>query len=209
MLIYIAEDHQIVAKGMEQLLQSIEVGYDISILKNGQELLEAIQTKEPDIVLLDIEMPVLNGIDTLKLLRKKNTSTRVLMLTMMEELAIVDTCFQLGANGFIHKDCSLDELKLAIETVQNGQKFVSEQMRELMLRVPANQAKRDTFSVQLTNREKEILRLICEGYTSKEIGDQLFISHRTVETHKDNMMRKLDVNSTAKLISIALKMKLI
>jgi DNA-binding NarL/FixJ family response regulator len=208
-LIYIAEDHQIVAKGMEQLLQSIEVGYDISILKNGQELLEAIQTKEPDIVLLDIEMPVLNGIDTLKLLRKKNTSTRVLMLTMMEELAIVDTCFQLGANGFIHKDCSLDELKLAIETVQNGQKFVSQQMRELMLRVPANQAKRDTFSVQLTNREKEILRLICEGYTSKEIGDQLFISHRTVETHKDNMMRKLDVNSTAKLISIALKMKLI
>jgi len=207
-LIYIAEDHQIVAKGMEQLLQSIG-GYDISLLKNGQELLEAVQKKEPDIIFLDIEMPVLNGIDTLKLLRETNSSIRVLMLTMLEELAIVDTCFKLGANGFIHKDCSIDELKLAIDTVQIGNSFISKQMQELMLKIPANKARKDTFSIQLTIREKEILGLICEGLTSKEIGDQLFISHRTVETHKDNMMRKLDVNSTAKLISIALKMKLI
>lgn len=207
---YIADDHEIVAKGVAALLQRVIPTGEIEITKNGELLVRKILSKQPDLVILDIEMPVMDGLTTLSILRDRGYRFPILMLSMVEDQSIIQKSMDLGANGYLHKDCSENELKEALEHVVKGDFYLSREAKSAMLglkKVQLSSKRVNTFKI--SKRELEVLELICEGLTSKEIGEKLFISARTVESHKENLMQKLEVNSSAKLVAKALKHRIV
>ena len=206
--IYIADDHEIVAKGISALVNKVVEEGVVLIAKNGEELIRKVLTQTPDFVILDVEMPKLDGLDTLKELRKRGYRFPVLMLSMVEEQAVIQKSMDLNANGYLHKDCSEEELEEAFIAIQKDEFYLSKEAKSAMLGLRSNRGgSRENYN--LTKREYEVLTLICEGLTSKEIGKRLFISARTVETHKENLMQKMDVNSSSKLVAKALKKRIV
>jgi DNA-binding NarL/FixJ family response regulator len=208
-IIYLADDHEIVANGLSALLSSLEFVQEVRTFSNGKLLFKACLNKKPDIVFLDIEMPEWNGLETVKKLKIDFHSLPCIMLSMLNEKAIVQECISLGANGFLNKDCSLDELKESITSVMTGTIYYSNEIQKTLSNKAKNKGLSDVLKESLSEREHEILKLFCDGLTPKEIADALFLSTRTVETHKNNIMHKMQVNSIGKLISVALKSKLV
>lgn len=207
-LIYIADDHRIVAKGIASLLLKVDSSLNVEIFSNGLELYEACERVLPQLVFLDIDMPIWDGRKTLVELKKDFPKLKCMMLSMNNEKAIIDDCICKGANGYLNKDCTEAELYEAI-TTKDDLYFSLDVLKKLS--GYQKQANTTPFSLQdpLTERELEILSLFCEGLSPKEIADKIFLSPRTVETHKKNIMQKMDVNTIGKLISIALKNKLV
>jgi DNA-binding NarL/FixJ family response regulator len=203
--IYLADDHEIVAKAIGNLLTTIKVIKNVKTFANGKLLYDACLLKMPDLIILDMEMPIWNGITTLKNLIEI-TSVPVIMLTMNDEKSTIEESIKIGAKGYLHKNCNQDELNDAIQTVLKGNLFLSEEIKKTMtgLKAPASNA---TYKLTepITDKEYEVLKFVCEGLTSKEIGEKLFISSRTVETRKNNLMQKFNVQTTGKLIATALK----
>ncbi|MFY7964278.1 MAG: response regulator [Chitinophagaceae bacterium] len=206
--IYIADDHNIVAKGIEKIIKQIEGVKDVYIFVNGKELFDACEIQMPDAVFLDIDMPVWDGRKTLIALKKQYPKLKCLMLSMNNEKTLIDDCIENGANGYLNKDCTEAELEEAIFT--NEAVYLS---KEVLKNLSGYSKKIDnkSFKLQgaLTERELDILSLLCDGLSPKEIADKIFLSPRTVETHKKNIMEKFDVTSIGKLISIALKNSII
>ncbi len=208
--IYIADDHEIVAKGISALVSKVLETEAVQVVKNGEELIRKVLSKRPSLVILDVEMPVKDGLETLKDLRSRGYTFPVLMLSMVEEQAIIQSAMDLGANGYLHKDCSEEELKEAFEAASRNEFYLSKEAKNAMVGVKSpKQLVGSSQTYNITKRELEVLELICEGLTSKEIGNKLFISARTVESHKENLMQKLDVNSSSKLVAKALKNQLV
>jgi DNA-binding NarL/FixJ family response regulator len=207
-LIYLAEDHQLVAIGISTLLKKVEGVEDVKIFANGKELIQECNKKKPNFIFLDFEMPVMDGRETLLKCNEILPSVPCCMLTMMNEKAVVEECIQLGAKGFINKNCTFQELQEAIFTIQKGEVFYSNEILQYLSGI-----KKHVQNVQLkeplSERELEVLKLLCDGFSPKEIADQLFLSPRTVDTHKNNIMQKFEVNTVSKLISVALKNKLV
>lgn len=207
--IYLADDHEIVAKAIANLLTTINKSFNVKTFENGKELYTACLLKMPDLIILDMEMPLWNGMTTLRNLIDC-TSTPIIMLTMNDEKSTIEEAIKIGAKGYLHKNCSQDELKNAIETVLNGSIFLSEETKKIMVGLKSSTSTSDyKLTEPLTDKEIEVLKLVCEGMTSKEIGEKLFISSRTVETRKNNLMEKFNVQTTGKLIAIALKHKIV
>lgn len=207
---FIADDHEIVAKGIAALVNKVVPKTEVEIAKNGDELIRKVLSNSPSLVFLDIEMPVLDGLDTLKNLRDRGYRFPILMLSMVEEQAVIQKAMDWGANGYLHKDCSEEELKEALESLSEGSFYLSREAKNAMLGLKRTRnAQEDQEGYKITKRELEVLQLICEGLTSKEIGNKLFISARTVESHKENLMQKLGVNSSSKLVAKALKRRLV
>jgi DNA-binding NarL/FixJ family response regulator len=208
--IYIADDHEIVAKGISALVRKVLDTEAVHITKNGEELIRKVLSQKPSLVILDVEMPVKDGLETLKDLRGRGYTFPILMLSMVEEQAIIQSAMDLGANGYLHKDCSEEELKEALEATNRNEFYLSKEAKNAMIGVKSsNQSKNPPQTYNITKRELEVLELICEGLTSKEVGNKLFISARTVESHKENLMQKLDVNSSSKLVAKALKNRMV
>jgi DNA-binding NarL/FixJ family response regulator len=208
--IYIADDHEIVAKGISALVRKVLDTEAVHITKNGEELIRKVLSQKPSLVILDVEMPVKDGLETLKDLRGRGYTFPILMLSMVEEQAIIQSAMDLGANGYLHKDCSEEELKEALEATNRNEFYLSKEAKNAMIGVKSsNQSKNSPQTYNITKRELEVLELICEGLTSKEVGNKLFISARTVESHKENLMQKLDVNSSSKLVAKALKNRMV
>lgn len=210
--VYIADDHEIVAKGVAELLKKVVKDTEVYAAKNGEELIRKVLSKAPSLVILDIEMPIKDGLETLEDLRKRGYRFPILMLSMLEERAVIQRAMDLGANGYLHKDCSDIELKEALEDIVKGVFYLSKQAKSAMLGLKKNDGelnRNHVPAVNITARETEVLQLICEGLTSKEIGEKLFISARTVESHKENLMQKFEVNSSAKLVAKALKSRIV
>lgn len=207
---FVADDHEIVAKGLAALVKKVIPKTDIEIAKNGDEVIRKVLTSPPSLLILDIEMPVLDGLEALKTLRERGYRFPVLMLSMVGEQAVIQEAIDLGADGYLHKDCSEDELREALESVVEGSFYLSKEAKKAMLglkRFKSGMGDQELYKI--TKRESEVLQLICEGLTSKKIGEKLFISARTVESHKENLMHKLGVNSSAKLVAKALKRRLV
>lgn len=207
--VYIADDHNIVAKGISEIISKISEVGEVQIFQNGKELFDACCKTTPTIVFLDMGMPVWDGKTTLIELKKKFPDLRCMMLSMYNEKEIINDCIRNGASGYLNKDCSEEELRQAV-TLKDGVYFSKEVLTTLG---GFDEQPKDStlfqLKEQLSEREFEILTLLCEGMTPKEIADKVFLSHRTVETHKTSIMTKFDVNSVGKLISIALKNKIV
>lgn len=208
--IFLADDHELVRQGVSTLISKVSIVNEVIAFKDGRELYKSILSARPDVVFLDIEMPNWDGLRTLQEIKQNFPEIPCLMLSMLEEKSVVEECMKMKASGYLHKDSSSEEIEEAINAVLNGKTYFSQEAAKILSgqRNPSNQVNLE-LSEPLTDRELEILKEICDGLTSKEIGEKLFVSHRTVETHKKNLMQKFNVNTTGKLIALALKSRLV
>jgi DNA-binding NarL/FixJ family response regulator len=204
-LIYIADDHIMVAQGISSLLQ--QLGYtNIRIFTNGQEVVKACNAIAPQWVFLDVYMPEGDGISTLQQLRAKGYTMPILMLSMTADKKYVDTSIEHGANAYLHKSCDALEISKAITAIENKKKYISEAVNYIntsTIKVSINSEY--YLKEALTKREVEILGKYCDGLTTEEIAQQLFLSIATVDTHKKNIMQKFGASTLSKLVAVAIK----
>ena len=204
----IVDDHQIIIDGLKSLLEDEADFKLIAEANNGKEALEVLNLLEVDIVLMDIDMPVMNGIEATKQILKDFQNVKVVILSMHKEGGLIKNLIAIGAHGFLLKNSDQTELIGAIRKVASGDRYFSPDVTMSLLNktsMNASSFKGIELLSQLTERETEILKLIAEGYSNKEIGEKLFISHRTVDTHRTNLMKKLDVTNIAGLIKFAIQ----
>jgi two-component system, NarL family, response regulator DegU len=208
-LVYLAEDHILVAQGIASLLA--QIGYvHISIFGSGKELYKACLHKKPDLVLLDIYMSEWDGIHTLQELRKNNFTMPIVMVSMIAEKKIIDSCIESGANAYLHKSCDVHEMSVAINTISKNKIYIAEKLLHSKEVKNIQQAQSSfQFVEPLTEREKEVLMLLCEGMSVAEVATALFISPNTAETHKKKLLHKFDVKSVSKMIALSFKHKLV
>jgi DNA-binding NarL/FixJ family response regulator len=208
--ILIADDHALIRSGITQLLQSFKDLVIVGEAEDGDEAVEMTETLKPDVVMIDITMPRMNGIEATKIIRERFPKTRVLVLTMHESDEYIFHILKSGAGGYMLKNSGKDELAAAVRAVAKGEKVFSPRVSEIMVEGYLKKADGETrpspkTDIPLTKREKEILSLVAEGMTNQEIADRLFISPRTVDTHRTNMMQKLDIHDVATLVRYAVE----
>lgn len=209
--ILIADDHQIVTDGLKNILRDIEGLRVVACASDGEEAVEICKTLTIDMVLMDIDMPKLTGIEATKKIKAQFGHIKILVLSMHNEKGVIQKVVEAGADGYLLKNTNQNELINAIKKICSGEKVFSSDVTMILLsKSGVTETNEDKELVEsLTEREIEILKLISEGLSNKEIGDQLFISHRTVDTHRTNLMKKLNVHNIAGLIRFALKNKLV
>jgi DNA-binding NarL/FixJ family response regulator len=206
--IIICDDHQILVQGLKSLLKDHEEIEVIATANNGEELLQILKTKTPEIILLDIEMPLMDGLETLKHIKKINPFIKVLFLTIHSDKSTIQKIMNHGAQGYILKSAGKNELLEAIRKAKNGQIYMSDKATQILIekeKLEALSENSENKIEKLTQREIEILKLITEGYSNTEIGSMLYISPRTVDTHRTNIMKKLNVKNIAGLIKYAIQ----
>ena len=206
--VLIVDDHQIIVDGIKSLLKDQEGIKVVGDSGNGKEAIEFLRLIHADVVLMDIDMPVMNGIEATKQIKSSFDRTRVIILTMHNEGGLIKTVIAAGADGYLLKNSDQHDLIGAIRKVAEGQSWFSSEATMSLINQPTtsmNSFSPDSRIANLTSREIEILKLIAQGHTNKEIGEQLFISHRTVDTHRTNLMKKLEVSNIAGLIRFAIK----
>ncbi len=207
--IMIVEDQHIFRKGLILLLKEIPGVEIFGEASNGEEFLEMIKGEKPDIVLMDIQMPVMNGIEATQKALELYPGLKVLAISMFGDEEYLVNMLEAGVKGFLLKTIEEYELHKAIELVADNKNYFSDELlpvltNSLISKKPPTKSEPD-LKEELTKREVEVLNLICKGYTIKEIADQLFISQRTVDGHKANLFRKTGVDSSVKLVTFAIK----
>jgi DNA-binding NarL/FixJ family response regulator len=203
--IAIADDHMLVINGLKAMVEKYEHISVVFAAGNGQELMELLSQNTIDVLLLDIQMPGQNGIDLCKNVSREYPEIKIIALTNLEESHFVKQMIRNGAAGYLLKNVGQDILIKAIETVLDGKQYLDAQIQQNMLNEVLSGKKRTSQGVLLTKREEEILALVAKEMTSQEIADKLFISLRTVQTHRLNLAQKLGVNNTAGLVNEAYK----
>ena len=204
--ILLVDDHPMVREGIRSCLDARANFRVVGEASDGQEAVEKAKKLMPDVVLMDISMPKLTGLEATKVLHKEVPKTKVLILTMHENEAYVLEIVRSGARGYLLKDTSPTEVVRAIEAVSKGEAFFSSRISQFVLNEFVNKARGLTkpSRSEISPREREVLALIAEGLSNKEIANRLFVSVRTVETHREHLMRKLDIHSAAGLTQYAL-----
>jgi len=212
--ILIADDHSIVRKGLRSLLEQSAEFSVVGEAPDGRTALDLVKEKGPDVVILDISMPGMNGIEAAGLLRAGHPHIGILILTIYENEEYVNRLIQAGANGYVMKDADRNELYDAIRAVGSGGTYFSPGISRIIVgefvkhaRTPGAAA--GNGKPALTPREWEVLRLIAEGLSNPKIAEKLFLSIRTVNTHRVNLMRKLDIHDVAGLVRYAVQAGLI
>lgn len=206
--ILLADDHELIRTGIRNLLGTNKDFLIVGESADGEETIRKVREVKPDVVVIDISMPKMSGIEVTKHLREKFPAVKVVVLTMHENVEYVYQIYKSGAGGYLLKNAGRDEITSAIYAVARGEKFFSSKVSELMISEYMQQAeRRDSQSADstLTKREEEILRLIAKGLNNQQISGQLFISPRTVDTHRTNIMQKLDIHDAANLVRYALE----
>lgn len=210
--VLIAEDHLMVRAGIRALLEKAGDIHVIGEASNGQEAIEMAEALKPDVLIMDIMMPRMNGIQAAEKIRDMKLSPHILLLSMYSDAGFIHRALQCGVKGYVLKSSVSDELLAAVRTVAAGKTHFSEPIAEMVVESTRNPstatAKEDPLSA-LSPREKEILQLIAEEYTSAEIGKMLFISEKTVEKHRTKLMEKLNVRNLAGLVRLAVKYHLV
>jgi DNA-binding NarL/FixJ family response regulator len=207
--VLIADDHQMFVDGLKSLLEEEEEVCVVGEAKNGLEVLDICDREVVDIVIMDINMPVMDGIQTSRELSKKYPAIKILGLSMYNDRDYISDILKAGALGYVLKNTGKENLLRAISTLQSGSSYLSEEVSKTLLssfikNIPAAQV-----SEKLSDREKEVLDCIASGLTTQEIGEKLFISKNTVETHRKNLLYKLKARNTAELVNNAYKQRLI
>ncbi|MBK8428125.1 MAG: response regulator transcription factor [Lewinellaceae bacterium] len=204
----LADDHQLVRKGFRALLEELEFVEIVGEAANGKEVISLLRSGvRPQVALLDYEMPVMNGLEATVEIRRDYFGVKVIMLTMLQSKELVQEAVEKGVSGFLFKNTSLDELSDAIRRVAAGDTYFSSEVALTLLKSTPNPD--SPLLALLSERETEILKLVAQGLSSAEIGRQLFISPRTVDTHRNNIIHKLNVPGIAGLVQFAVRNKLL
>ncbi|MBK8623013.1 MAG: response regulator transcription factor [Saprospiraceae bacterium] len=207
--ILIADDHTMFVDGIESILTSEPEFKIIGRCYTGPDVLTFVQKEEPDILLLDVNLPGKNGIDVCKELAVLKPAIKVLAISMFNEESFVSEILNNGAKGYILKNTGRDELFKAIRTVSKGDSYFSKEVTETIMKGLMNQrkasSKTNTSIPKLSRREKEVLKLIAQEFTTQEIADNLFISLKTVESHRSSLLSKLNARNSVGLVRIALE----
>lgn len=203
----IADDHEIFRKGLRIILNELDQVKVLGEAQNGNELMEILKHQDIDLVLMDIRMPVMDGIEATRKVVEKYPGTRVIALTMFEEIGYFNQMIEAGADGFLLKKTNKDELETAIMTVMSGENYFSE---EFMNKVNRSQRPNTKLvDVELTDREQEVLELICKGMSNAEISKYLGVSARTVDGHRAHLLEKTGAKNSPHLVMYAIKNGLI
>ena len=212
--ILIADDEkQLIVTGIKTLITNMEDCEVIGHASNGQQAIELAHSLSPDIVLMDIEMPVMNGIEATEKLKEDHPEIKILALSNHDQRGIIISMLEAGADGYILKDSDVEEFEQAIHAIVNGEGYFSSNVTKSLAKMKSlssNEAPHDLEKLSLlTKREREVVKLTAEGFTSKEIGDQLHIDHKTVNTHKANIREKLNIRNTADFVRFAIRSGLV
>jgi len=204
--ILITDDHQIFREGIMNLLSDLPQIVIVGQAENGQEAIEKAKNLKPDIVIMDLSLPVINGVDAIRILHKELPETRVLVLSMHDDKHYIKEALEAGAYGYLCKNCTYDQLIEGVNMVYQGKKYLSNKITEVLIHdYLTKEEKVCDNSPELSERESEILKLKAEGKSTHEISDILFISVKTVGTHKKHILEKLNLKSTADLVKYAIQ----
>jgi DNA-binding NarL/FixJ family response regulator len=205
--VLIADDHKIFRDGLISLMDGEPDLKVVGEAADGKEVMEKLPLVKPDLILMDISMGEAGGIQTTQMVRERYPEVRILVLSMHSETSYILKMLELGASGYLLKDAGKNEMLSAIRTVASGNSYYSSQVSAKLVEALTKKGKapRRQDDIPLTPRELEMLKLIAEEYSNQEIADKLFISIRTVDTHKRNLLEKLKVKNTAGLVKYALK----
>jgi two-component system response regulator DegU len=205
----VVDDHALFRKGSVMLVSSFDITNQVLEAENGREALAVLESEPVQLVLLDLDMPVLDGKETAKQIVKRFPEVFIIMVSMNEELETISQLIDIGVHSYILKSADPDELKKAINYVLNNEfyynQIVSKALHQKFKERPASQSSID----HLTRREVEILELICQELTMKQIGEKLFLSEQTVHTHRKNLMKKVSANNAVALVKYAIKTKIV
>lgn len=207
--IAITDDHVMVLKGIESMLENTNEIEVIATYSNAQETIEGIEKKAPDVLLLDINLPDINGIDLSKQLLKKHPELKIIALTNFEDISFVKRMLKNGVHGYLLKNTDKIELVTALKTVLAGELYVQKQLNKRLLNQSAAKTFDNGLNIKLTRREHDVLVAISEELTTQQISEKLFISPKTVETHRMNIMSKLGAKNSVGIIKIALEKELL
>lgn len=207
--ILIADDHQLVAESLGLMLENEPLFHILGIVNNGWQALDYARKNEVDVVLTDLHMPLLNGLEMAQKMKEVSPRTRVIILTMSEDSRHIREALSLDIHGYVMKSAKRSELISSLNTVARGQKYFSENIAKKLAEIPFEGRPNGKLTVQdilpVTRRERQIIRLIAEDLNNAAIGKQLQIAPTTVETHRRNIMKKLGVNSAVALVRWGIK----
>jgi len=209
--ILLADDHQVLLDGIHQLITKEKDMEVLAQARHGEEVLAKLQREKIDVVLLDINMPGKDGIEVCQDIRNRYPATKVLVLSMHTDSEHITEMLKRGANGYVSKNAAFEEIVDAIRAVYHGETYFSHEISQTVMRSMTSSIPPDeeTITIRLSRREREVLNLIVEEFTTQEIADKLFISIKTVETHRKNLLTKLNARNTAGLVRIAIEKGLI
>ncbi len=202
--VILVDDHQMFRDGVKAVLFD-EPDIDIvGEVGNGKDLFALLKTVKPDLIITDITMPDISGIEVAKHITENYSDIKILILSMHSNEEFITKALRFGANGYLPKDTSMAELLEAIHTIYEGDNYYNKEISDTILKSLQNKPKADHFN-SLTKREKEIVKLVVDGLSNKEVADKLFISIRTVDSHKTNILQKLNLKSSIELVKYAIK----
>jgi len=206
--VLLADDHVMLTEGLVNIVrQQFDV---VGVAHDGRTMIELAKQKHPDVIVTDISMPELNGIDAARILKKEGISAKLLFLSMHSDLPLVEEAFRAGASGYVLKLCSIEEFVAAIQSVARGAMYITPLLAGDLISTLLITGKLDrTRETSLTCRQREVLQLFAEGKTMKEVASMLGISTRTAESHKYGIMRQLGIQTTAELIRYAVHSNLV
>ena len=207
--IAITDDHPMVLKGIQSMLVGTKEVKIVGVYQNAAETISNIEKDNPDVLLLDINLPDINGVDLCKQLKKNNESLKVIAISNFDEISFVKRMLNSGASGYLLKNTHKLELLEAFKAVLSGEQYLQKDIQQKILNQSFGKKEENKFLVKLTRREKEVLEAIAEELTTQEISDKLFISPKTVETHRMNIMSKLGAKNSVGIIKSAIEQGLL
>jgi len=208
--VLIADDHQLFREGLVNLLSSAPDVEVIAEAEDGKDATEKAKKLKPDILLIDIGMPHMNGIEATRVLKKDMPELKIIAVSMHSDRQFVKGILEAGADGYLLKNCTYRQLIDAIESVKSGKKYLSDDITEMIIKgyLDPNETETESYT-ELSEREMEILKLYAEGKSTREISEKLFISVKTVGTHKQHILEKLGLKTNADMVKYAIKEGLI
>lgn len=208
--VIVADDHDIIRAGIKNILRNYPTYEVVAEAANGEEVVEKVQEHKPDILLLDISMPKFSGLDAIEQVKYVSPQTKILIITVHKSNAYIMKAFEAGAKGYLQKERAGEELMNALSKISAGDIYLTSNVSSYLVeRALKKSAEKEDEATLLTSREREILRLVAEGKTAREIAKTLYISQRTVENYKNNLLKKLNLHRTSDLIKYAIKHRIV
>ena len=201
--VVIADDHEVLRAGIRRLLSIDKRINIIAEATNGEEAVSLTRYHKPDVILIDIMMPQMNGIEAVTLLRQENTETKLIILTAFEDSLHIERALEAGADGYLAKDISAKDLNSALFKAVAGERVFSNSILRILQNKYVPYSEKDETMITISPREQEIMNLLAQGKTSQQISDELFISIRTLQAHRSNIMQKLGIKNAAGLVRYA------
>ncbi len=202
--VIIADDHTLFRQGLRLILEDIDGLEVVADVANGQELIDITDQFLPDLVIMDINMPIVNGIEASRVLLQKYPDLKILVISMYSDEQYYNSVIENGVKGFILKDAENTELRAAVNTILNGKTYFSQELLIKLIR-----SKQHPVNVAISPREQEVLELICQGLSTQEIATRLFLSDRTVENHRASLLDKTGCRNSLSLVLYAIRNKLV